>query len=1192
MQITNIENAIMSLDGIHFEEMVQDLIRSRYFFEEDFSISETGKIPGKHLPSTEQVDIWFSYKKDKSIRYYFVAVTKQKGNIFAKNGKARKDILDLIKEANKTSFDNITILFVCDQNPSPNQFSYLKDLCEENGMKFELWGLNTLTSLLRHNSTIASNYLHIEEEPNTLMPLADYLSNRKNDSNLDNAFLFRNDESDTLAKSIIENDKRVFIIHGPSGCGKTRLALEVGKDLQKNNDYYCYILKPFNFNSVRQIYDILPKNKRVLLIIDDANIYNYLNQHVDTILEMNNVSILMTIRDYLWNDFSKKVGHYFFELSLSVLKKAEIEEIVKKAYNVTNKLYLDYLYAISRNNLRFALMATSLFATKNEAPKSIADVLDDYYGAILKESDIDNSEGLKKTIIAISLLGRTDIRDIAYNTRICELFGINHDDFYQLCYEAQEKEFIGIYKDAVVEITDQVLAEYLVYKYVFLYKKIKLIDVFNFLYKNKQSRLVWLFRALLGIYRRKGVINEELDKLKDYCLQSDEQDKKLAFFKLFGDLFPNESISFAINGIKTTSHPFNGDYYNLLYRFSNESKHSSCVASHFVKLLKDKSTQEATTDYIFNHFKITIESLNNNYLFELAFLKCLIEESKLDSNLCSCLYKSMKNYYSYETNYSEFDNDNRQVFFKRFIIPFSEEYKQLRNLLWEGIDILYKNGYKKQTREFLSFNRFGSIEEIKKHRQFDKEKALNMLSRLDTNNREDLLLAFHLLAPFHFSSDVKSIFDALRSNKYVELFYTYVFETTAKHIYTRELEKDVEENFILQYEDNDMLVKDIIVFYNMFFDEQSWKVGELTTICFSHIAKQKDKSYDAFVKLFIEKCGKNICFNPCNIFEGINDKKELLSFLNNLNYANKELLITQLLITFKLEEIDNDVYDYALTFYLNRSMTVYGNDNILFLEQFESFKPGFLYQIIEKMNINESNYHFIEYLFFDDKNAQQVVSLFKNNYILLKEIYFKILKMSQLCDYHGVFLWHLYNVDSSVLDDYLDILLSGNSRIEICNWLFTFDGFVDSFIKYIERTKFVGLAFYVGHTVDKMPEDVFLSFVQQFIDKYKDDVYKMQDLSFIVAQRVKPMTKTLFFRKLVENNVPISALEKMELFDGPRSWSGSIVPYINSDIKEMNDILSQGFLSEEYASFLEKKIEIQEKRIKEEEILEFNRDDY
>ena len=901
----------------------------------------------------------------------------------------------------------------------------------------------------------------------------------------------------------------------------------------------------------------------------------------------------MTIRDYLWDDFSRKMNFSFYDLSLNPLKKAEIEDIVKQAYGVTNEYYLDYLYAISRNNLRFALLATEVFVEKKETPKSVSDVLENYYGAILKDSGIDKDENLEKTIVAVSLLGRTDIRDVLNNAKICELFKIPNDCFYQLCYDAQSKEFVSIFKNAIVEITDQVLAEYLVYKYVFLYKKISLIKVFDLLYKTNKARIIWLFNALLGIYGFNDIIKNELSTLKNYCINSDIEEKQLVFFQLFSSLFPDECMEFAFKNIIEKEEPFLKDYYSLIYRHAFNINTSQQAANYFIELIKREQTIESTAEFIDENFRITIETLNNKFAFERAFLRQLVDFVKTSKKAIACLHKTIKKFYPYETSYSEYENDTKQVFFKRFIVPYSQEYIELRQLLWDGICLLVQNNCYKQVKDVLSCNRIASTEEVKKGRQYDKEQSLLLYNSLDIRKREHLLLAFSLLSPYRQSNDVKTIFDGLRSDNYINLFYTYVYERTSRSLFGEELINDFKKNYLVKFNNGNDLIHDLIRFYNLFYDEQSWKVGTLVLAAYEYISECKEQDYDSLVLKFISEVDANVCFNPYSMLCMVHNKKGLLETVVNGDYTDRELLIAQLLLTMKTSEIDDEIYDFAMLFYKNRKSISYGNDNILSLKCFESYKPGFIYNLIKDYTIDNSNYHFVEYAFLDEKNAEKnVLELFNNDIHLFRKVYFDVVRLSQMCDLDGVYLRLLIDKDPDAVDEFFKLLFDGKSRIEIRDWLFRINGFIEHFVLFIEETKFASLNFYIGHIVSKMPDDILISFIDLYISRHRDNPYEMQTLSLILDQREKTGTQTLLFRLLVSHEIPLDILKKMDLFNGPHSWSGSIVPYIHNNVQEMRDLISQCNLSEQYVSYLKELIERQLERAKEEEIAEFNRDDY
>jgi|GEM_PF-3820700 len=1192
MQITQIENEINRIDGIKFEEMIQSLISNYYYFEDGFMIYETGKIPGSQQPSKSQIDIWFSYKINDVVQYFFVAVTKQKNNVFCKNGKAEKDIKDLICEVKKTNFSNVTIIFACNQNPSPEEYSSLLELCAKERLRFEMWGLNKIASLLQHNSKAAADYLGLVDDSTSLIPFSEYYSKCSRDSLLAKDFLFRDEEKDFIVKKVLESTKPVTIVHGPSGCGKTRLAIEASKELQNIYGFLCYFFKPINIDIATNILSSIPENKKAVLIIDDANTYHYLNLFIETIISKPNVSVLMTLRDYLWDDFSKKIDFLYYDLSLSPLKKTEIEKVVKMIYGVTNKKYLDYLYAISRNNLRFALMTTDVFVQKKEKACSISDVLENYYGAILKDSGIDKDENLEKIIVAVSLLGRTDIRDINNNSRICKIFNIPPDKFIQSCYEAEAKEFVSIFKNAVVEITDQVLAEYLIYKYVFLYKIVSLIDVFNLLYKYNQSKIVWFFNALLGIYEFNEVIRNELETLKDYCANCKSEDKSFAFFQLFGSLFPEECIDFAYRRSFINDEFAQKDYFKLIFRFAHNEKTYKRVVSCFMCLIDNKTTSKSVKEFIVENIKITIDSLDNKFAFEKEFLLQLTKLAYENIDAQNCLHEILKIYFPYETNYTEYENETKQVFFKRFIIPYSQEYIEFRLLMWSGLNALLNNKQFKFAKDVLSCNRTTISEEDPKIRQFDKEQAVLLFKTLDTKKSEYLVFAFSLLSPYKRFSEIKEIFSELRKDKYVNLFYTYVYERTSLNIYGDELEKSFKKNYLEKYSDGDELVNELATFYNLFSKEHSWKVGHLILYSFNYLADISNEDYDCLVMKFILAVNACFCFNPHDMLFRLNNKKTFLNWLFSKNII-EEVIISQLLITMRIDEIDEEIYEYALCFYKNIKDITYGNDNILSLKNFESYRTGFFHEIISQFSIDKSNYHFLEHVFLNDDNIENnVLNIFNDDFQLFRKIYFGVSKYSQLCDLEGEYLKFLISKVPEALNDFFALLFNGQIRAEIRGWLFELPGFVEAFVNFIDNAKYVSLNFYIGHLVSKMPDDVLVSFIDFYVSVHKNNPYKMQTLSIILFQREKSGTQTILFKVLMKNKIPEAILQKMDLFNGPHSWSGSVVPYIHDNIKEMTALINSGDISEPYVSYLKKLISNQEKRSKEEEIAEFNRDDY
>ena len=131
--------------------------------------------------------------------------------------------------------------------------------------------------------------------------------------------------------------------------------------------------------------------------------------------------------------------------------------------------------------------------------------------------------------------------------------------------------------------------------------------------------------------------------------------------------------------------------------------------------------------------------------------------------------------------------------------------------------------------------------------------------------------------------------------------------------------------------------------------------------------------------------------------------------------------------------------------------------------------------------------------------------------------------------------------------------------------------------------------YHLSRFIHGLPEEKIKEFLLQFIRKFKDRSYEMFEISNIMEECSKEYQKH-FVRVLINENIPITMLEKMCFFDGPHSWSNSRVPHIQANIKALGELIAEGNMPVSYLNFFSSRLRELEKILIHTQIEEFNED--
>lgn len=186
------------------------------------------------------------------------------------------------------------------------------------------------------------------------------------------------------------------------------------------------------------------------------------------------MKIIVTVRDYVKAKVLSEVKEYTFPVIIQIppFKDDEIKGFLSDNLEIRNETYVKQIIRIAEGNPRIAYMAGRLAIEKQDlaAIKDVSQLYDAYYekyvnGAIGSDSDLCFTAGVLSVVNAVVLNNLTVLKDLL------EKYGITLETFKDKILQLSMREVVEIQLDQVATLSDQCLANYMLY-YVFFEKRI------------------------------------------------------------------------------------------------------------------------------------------------------------------------------------------------------------------------------------------------------------------------------------------------------------------------------------------------------------------------------------------------------------------------------------------------------------------------------------------------------------------------------------------------------------------------------------------------------------------------------------------------------------------------------------------------------------------------------------------------
>ena len=358
---------------------------------------------------------------------------------------------------------------------------------------------------------------------------------------------------------MLEKEK-VIIILGKAGVGKTRLALEIAKKYQEENNCKILCIKCNHLPIMEDLSRYISTAGKYLIFVDDANELVGLSHLIEYTLrdeDRYDIRIIATVRDYacksVINEAKKLVNVKNYVISK--FSNQEIREFIKTNLKIENSDYIEQIVRIASGNPRIAYMAGKLAIEKNDL-RSIANMEElykSYYGFFLETTTILTDLKLCLTAGIVSIFNIIDLENLDRIQDVLNLVGMDKDGFTTYIHSLHSMEYVEIKSERVARISDQCLSNYMLY-YVFFEKRLIIFsDILRVGFRKHKNSTIKSVDILLNIFYS--------DKMKDYLIDEisnvwDEfkTDHKVfeEFVRAFHIFKPEESLLYISEKIEQT----------------------------------------------------------------------------------------------------------------------------------------------------------------------------------------------------------------------------------------------------------------------------------------------------------------------------------------------------------------------------------------------------------------------------------------------------------------------------------------------------------------------------------------------------------------------------------------------------------------------------------------------------------------
>jgi len=1041
---SKIKSLILStLEGGGFQDLCDTLLCAEGY-EDIFSL---GMKAGTLKTTTGNPDTYF---RSKSGKYIFVAYTTEQTSI---NKKIKEDIEKCLdQEKTGVSVKDIEKIICCHTSSTlkAGDDQALRKLCSSHGIELELYGIDRIANLLyRVYPYIAKDKLNFPIDSNQIFPIEEFIKQYDNSNGrtapLTTTFLYRENEKKEIFEAL--EKEKVIIILGKAGVGKTRLALEIAKKYQKENNCRILCIKCNHLPIMEDLSRYISTAGKYLIFVDDANELVGLSHLIEYTIkdeDRYDIRIIATVRDYacksVINEAKKLVNVKSYVISK--FSNQEIQEFIKTNLKIENNDYIEQIVRIAGGNPRIAYMAGKLAIEKNDL-RSIANMEElykSYYGFFLETTTILTDLRLCLTAGIVSIFNIIDLENLDRIQDILNIVGMDKEAFTTNIHSLHSMEYVEIKSERVARISDQCLSNYMLY-YVFFEKRlINFSDILRVGFRKHKNSTIKSVDILLNIFysdKMKEYLIDEISKVWDEFKTDDKMFGE--FVRAFHIFKPEESLLYVcekveqaesvnidINSLENEEREWNVDIKDDILQLLVGYKKDHGLTEAIELIVKYCMKRQDAVKLVYSLFK-SYYSVNKDSYYEGYFVQNLVIDKireNLDSPVIKKLfYKISSHYLSLYFDCVEIERDHVLTSY-RISVVLTEGCKQYRTKIWTEIISLAND--KDNLEDIVNFlctypNLYANKSNFSDELKFDWANICLVLECIRL-----------YMEPFRFAYvcskffRISEMYSFKLTEKYKEAFDTEnwsIYKVLSHQFYRdtsnyEEMEAVFKTNIKRCYEryhfgQMDDLVQHINSIISILGCKEA-DMGEGLEILCIFLADDKEKLW-AFVSAFF-KFGENIVLRPEMLISPLlkyYDCKKIQESIWNASFLMKNQWRFAYYELIDDSQVTQDDYQQLMNL-VTESIVVCGEEkyviNLRLLDKFIKYSPN-IYVNIAKVLLNEAGNStgiFSKY-FSNLFNAhyftpKEVLHIYQKAETELKHVYFKCLEENNYIDYRGTFL--------------------------------------------------------------------------------------------------------------------------------------------------------------------------------------------
>ena len=713
MSIQEVENAIRAMNQAAFQEL-GDLFMIRK--NQNYSAFVcTGSQYGKQKTTKGTPDTFIHTQDGKYI------LVEYSTNETKKEKKLIDDFEKCLKEKGIEKSKLNTIILIANYKLNKEEAIAIHKYAEKTHTPCQVYdGCALARELYINHKDLIFECLGIPVDTGQIVTVDSFVQEYDNAAGaiaapLSNVFLYREQEVRDIKNALEEKD--FILLHGAPGVGKTKLAIQAISEYRRDNpEFHVHCISYKGGELLTDLICNINLDEDNIIFVDDINRVSSFNSIVGfySSKRKEKLKIVMTVRDYALEQARQMCfPHDRLELQVNSMSSEQISEIVRLAFHIENKMYLDKICTISKGNPRIAMMAGKLAVKKQnlQSLNDVSELFDAYYGNIIDSIKYEDKKTLKKCAGIIAFFSPLKFEGNDELELILDLFRISQPEFMECIDVLNRYEIIDLPQNIYAKVNEQNLCMYLFYLAFIKEKVVSLKVLFKNFYATHYQRVRDCIIPVNNTYGPDTIGKTVSPDLLQYY--NSVRDAKTKFL-LLSDFWPylmDEAfayISDAVYSLPSCSKSdfsfekdesyfvlnTNEDVLDLsskIFAFAGKELRTA-IELAFEYVRRKPSSASSLIRHINEQFMYRYNDAVISHYRQSELLNYVTKQIEKGDVLCQqIMWYIAKLFLAFVTNYSGAAIERDRFSFYQYQVPALESILKIRDKIWSTIEIYYSS---------------------------------------------------------------------------------------------------------------------------------------------------------------------------------------------------------------------------------------------------------------------------------------------------------------------------------------------------------------------------------------------------------------------------------------------------------------------------------------------------------------------